>query len=134
MNQINDINMKNWKDYPEVLTDSLWQIDSRDNSGNHDGSYHGNFVPQIPNQLMSRFTRTGDVVLDPFMGSGTTLIEAERLGRRGIGLDIHPLIVDEVREKLSGQNQYVACIDSASWGARVCVERHLDRLESLTLI
>jgi DNA modification methylase len=39
-------------------------------------------------------TRRGDIVLDPFMGSGTTILAAERIGRRAFGLEIDPLYVD----------------------------------------
>jgi DNA modification methylase len=39
-------------------------------------------------------SRRGDIVLDPFMGSGTTILAAERVGRRGYGLEIDPLYVD----------------------------------------
>ena len=49
------------------------------------------FPPQLPNFLIERLSRPGDVVLDPMAGSGTTLVEAGRLGRRAIGCDIDPL-------------------------------------------
>jgi DNA modification methylase len=39
-------------------------------------------------------SRRGDIVLDPFMGSGTTIVAAERVGRRAYGLEIDPLYVD----------------------------------------
>src|SRR5206468_2595858 len=39
-------------------------------------------------------SRRGDIILDPFMGSGTTILAAERVGRRGYGLEIDPLYVD----------------------------------------
>jgi DNA modification methylase len=39
-------------------------------------------------------SRRGDIVLDPFLGSGTTILAAERVGRRGYGLEIDPLYVD----------------------------------------
>jgi DNA modification methylase len=39
-------------------------------------------------------SRRGDIVLDPFMGSGTTILAAERVGRRGYGLELDPLYVD----------------------------------------
>jgi DNA modification methylase len=41
-------------------------------------------------------SRRGDIVLDPFLGSGTTIIAAERVGRRGFGLEIDPVYVDVV--------------------------------------
>ena len=101
MAKYNDLDMKNWKDYSDIYTDSLWLIDKRDNSGAHDGHYHGNFVPQIPNQLFRRYTKKGDWVLDPFMGSGTTLIEAQRLGRNGIGVELLQDVADEALSRIS---------------------------------
>lgn len=53
MAKYNDIDMQNWRDYSEIITDSLWLIDRRDNSGAHTADYHGNFIPQIPHQLLS---------------------------------------------------------------------------------
>jgi len=83
-NKINDINLLRWKEYDEIITDSLWIFDKRDTSGAHLGWYWGNFIPQIPRQVMLRYTKKGDWVLDPFVGSGTTLIECRRLGRKSI--------------------------------------------------
>ena len=97
--KINDIDMSKWKDYDNLITDSLWIIDKRDNSGSHKGDYHGNFIPQIPNQLISRYTKKGEWVLDAFLGSGTTLIECQRLGRNGIGIDIDPNILGIAKER-----------------------------------
>lgn len=97
--KINDIDMKNWKNYDDIITDSLWIIDKRDNSGNHLGDYHGNFIPQIPNQLIKRYTKENDWVLDAFVGSGTTLIECRKLNRNGIGIDIDKNILEVAKER-----------------------------------
>lgn len=95
----NDIDLDNWKE-SEVWTDSLWMISERDKSGKHNGFYHGNFVPQVPHQLILRYTKKNDVVFDPFVGSGTTAFEAESLGRNFIGIDIQKEIVDYVKKKI----------------------------------
>jgi DNA modification methylase len=95
--QLNDINLLRWKEYNEIITDSLWVVPKRDSSGAHLAWYWGNFIPQIPHQLITRYTRKGDWVLDPFLGSGTTLIECRRLGRNGIGVELS----EEVSAKAS---------------------------------
>ncbi|MBU1046006.1 site-specific DNA-methyltransferase [Patescibacteria group bacterium] len=106
MPKINDLNLNNWKEYQDILTDSLWIIGERDKSGSHKGDYHGNFIPQIPNQLMRRFTKRGDVVLDTFLGSGTTLIECKRLGRNGIGIELLPKIVEMAKQRISQETLF----------------------------
>ena len=96
----NDLNIDAWKEC-DINTDSLWLIKERDKSGKHQNIYHGNFIPQLPNQLIRRYTKKGETVFEPFMGSGTTLFECEKLGRRYIGFDINSNIVNYVQEKMS---------------------------------
>ena len=118
MSAYNDIDMDFWKDYAEIETDSLWLIDRRDNSGAHDGGYHGNFVPQVPHQLFSRYTKKGDWILDPFLGSGTSLIEAKRMGRNAIGIELQQKVLDAAAQRIDaefGDAQTIKiCGDSAT--------------------
>ena len=97
------INKDNWK-MSDINVDSLWIIPERDKSGKHANVYHGNFIPQIPNQLIRRYTEENDVVLDMFMGSGTTLYECEKLNRKFIGFDINQTIIDYVRTQMKDSN------------------------------
>jgi DNA modification methylase len=101
---INDLDLNQWREYTDIITDSLWLIPERDRSGVHIADYHGNFVPQIPYQAMRRYTSRGDVVLDPFLGSGTTLIECRRLGRHGIGIELKPELAQEADARISAEN------------------------------
>ena len=105
--KINDINLLRWKEYNNIITDSLWILDKRDNSGAHLGWYWGNFIPQIPHQMMVRYTKKEDWVLDPFLGSGTTLIECRRLGRNGIGIELNPEVARKAKELIEKEdNKY----------------------------
>jgi DNA modification methylase len=53
--------------------------------------YSAKYIPQIPNRLISIFSEKNDLILDNFVGSGTTLVESKVLGRNAIGVDINPL-------------------------------------------
>lgn len=112
----NDLDLTRWKEYEDVWTDSLWLIPSRARGGGHKLEYHGNFVPQIATQTFRRFSRKDEVVLDLFHGSGTSAVEALRLGRRCIGVELKPELVEHVRDRLSGSEDRVAliCGDSAT--------------------
>lgn len=54
-------------------------------------AFPAKYPPQLPRKFISGLTKEGDVVLDPMMGSGTTVLEAYLLNRRAIGFDIDPL-------------------------------------------
>jgi DNA modification methylase len=69
--------------------------------------YPAKFIPQIPGTLISQLSTRGELVFDPFGGSGTTALEAVRLGRRALSLDANPLAALIGRAK-------TACIDRAT--------------------
>ena len=91
---------EDWKT-TDLNVDSLWLIDKRDSSGKHENNYHGNFIPQIPNQLIRRYTNKGDTVLELFTGSGTTLYECEKLNRHYIGFDINHEMIEYINQKMA---------------------------------
>jgi hypothetical protein len=95
-----DIDLNRWREYEEILTDSLWDFPSRASGEGHKLDYHGNFIPQIATQIFSRYSKRDEIVLDLFLGSGTSAIEAVRLGRRCIGVELKPELVEYVRDKI----------------------------------
>lgn len=100
---INDINLNRWQEYEDIYTDSLWYEPRRDSSGVHTAGYWGNFIPQIPHQMMRRYTRQGEWVLDTFAGSGTTCIEGQRLGRHTIGIELQADIATQARQRVQAE-------------------------------
>ncbi|MFA0753257.1 MAG: hypothetical protein IMHGJWDQ_001028 [Candidatus Fervidibacter sp.] len=73
----------------ELEQTTVWSFPDRGTWATHKGNYRGNWAPQIPRNLILRYTQPGEWVLDPMAGSGTTLVECKLLGRNGIGVDIN---------------------------------------------
>lgn len=126
----NDINLRNWKEYDYVKTDTLWEFSSRLKEGGHSNEYHGNFIPQIAQQLYTRYTKKDDIVLDLFFGSGTSGIEAINMGRRCIGVELKDELAESVSEKFTPKQLVtdvnIICADSASKIAKEKVQARLD--------
>jgi DNA modification methylase len=97
----NDLDLSRWKEYPEILTDSLWLMPARARGEGHQLEYHGNYIPQIATQTFLRYSKAGDIVLDLFLGCGTSAIEAVRLKRRCIGVELKGDLVEYVADRLS---------------------------------
>jgi hypothetical protein len=68
---------------------TVWSFENRGKWATHRGNYRGNWAPEIPRNLILRYSKPGEVVLDQMVGSGTTLVECKLLGRKGIGVDIN---------------------------------------------
>ena len=75
----------------KTFVNEFWTSRQRAAHSLHEVSYRACFKPQLPRFFIDRLTRPGDMVYDPFMGRGTTLLEAALLGRVAIGCDINPL-------------------------------------------
>ena len=97
----NDIDLNNWKLYSTIKTGTWWEFPSREKKNGHSYDYHGNYIPQIATQLIERYTKKDDIILDLFFGSGTTGIEAKNMQRRCIGVELKQDMVDYVSNKFS---------------------------------
>ena len=74
-----------------TFVNEFWTAKQRQANSLHEISYRACFKPQLPRFFIERLTQPRDVVYDPFMGRGTTLIEAALLGRVPFGCDVNPL-------------------------------------------
>ena len=72
-------------------------------------SFPAKFVPQIPRIVINRLSTPGSIVMDPFCGSGTTLVEAKLAGRHSIGIDINPisLLISKVKTTVLTKSQFL---------------------------
>jgi len=83
-----------------TFINEFWTAKQRQASSLHEVSYRACFKPQLPRFFIERLTQPGDVVYDPFMGRGTTPVEAALLGRVPFGNDINPLSLTFTRPRL----------------------------------
>lgn len=83
------------------FVNEFWTAGQRQAHALHEVSYRACFKPQLPGFFIERLTAPGDAVHDPFMGRGTTPIEAALRGRRPVGGDVNPLSVLLTRPRLA---------------------------------
>jgi len=115
--ELEPIDVKRLIPLDDELTDistTVWSFPKRGAWATHKGDYRGNWPPQIPRALILMYTQPGDIVLDPMVGSGTTLIEAKLLGRRSIGVDINYNAVILTLHRLYWLEQYIRKLKETS--------------------
>ncbi|WP_163192555.1 TRM11 family SAM-dependent methyltransferase [Clostridium thermarum] len=79
---------------------TIWRFKERGSWSTHRGDYPGNWSPYVPRNILLRYSKPGEIVLDQFVGSGTTLIEAVDLGRMSIGCDINPKALEITKQRV----------------------------------
>lgn len=84
-----------------TFSNEFWTAKQRAAHSLHEISYRACFKPQLPRFFIERLTRPGDIVYDPFMGRGTTPVEAALMGRVPYGCDVNPLCAMLTRPRLS---------------------------------
>ncbi len=109
------------------LINEFWTAGQRQGHSLHEVSYRACFKPQLPEFFISRLTLAGEGVLDPFMGRGTTPIQAALMGRQPLGNDINPLSVLLTRPRLTPPSleAIAACLQHVPWDRRVKIREDL---------
>lgn len=91
-----------WSDEFMSATLDVWQIEPE---SARRVKHPAPFPVELPERLIQLYTYKGDLVLDPFLGSGSTLVAAARLGRKGIGFDLDPTYVEIARQRVAEANR-----------------------------
>lgn len=93
--------IKNWqpKNFALELS-SIWDFPSHGNWATHDSQWRGNWSPYIPRNIILRYSKENDLILDQFIGGGTTLVEAKLLNRNIIGIDVNNHALEYCRKKI----------------------------------
>lgn len=83
----------------ELEMTTHWSFPKRGNWATHDAKWRGNWSPYIPRNILLRYSKENDLVLDQFAGGGTTLVEAKLLNRNIIGVDVNDIALERCKEK-----------------------------------
>jgi len=89
-------NISNWVGREKAYPTNVLHLATECNNKKHSAT----FPESLPEWFIKLFTKQGDLILDPFTGSGTTNIVAQRMGRNSIGIDIVPEYCEMVKEQL----------------------------------
>ena len=96
-------NISNWLDRDKAYPTNVLHLATECNNKNHSAA----FPEELPEWFIKLFTTENDTVLDPFMGSGTTLTVANRMRRNSIGIDIVPDYYEMVKQQLQPVELYL---------------------------
>lgn len=83
----------------ELEMTTHWSFPKRGDWATHDAKWRGNWSPYIPRNILLRYSKERDLVLDQFAGGGTTLVEAKLLNRNIIGVDVNAAALARCKEK-----------------------------------
>ena len=104
---------------------TIWDFPRRGDWAVHKGDYRGNWPPQLARNLIEKYSSEGDLVVDLFIGGGTTLIEAWLLKRRSFGLDLSRLAVQTTNGRLDEM------VQAAKSSRDICLDPKLRPLVAL---
>ena len=97
-----NLNPENFKQ--ECTT--VWSFPSRGNWATHKSSYRGNWSPEVVRNLLLRYSKEDDYLLDSMIGGGTTAIECKLLNRNLLALDINPNAIEITQSALKFESEF----------------------------
>ena len=89
----------------ELQMTTHWSFPKRGDWATHDAKWRGNWSPYIPRNVILRYSKKGDMILDQFAGGGTTLVESKLLNRDIIGVDVNDAALVRCREKTDFEHE-----------------------------
>ena len=89
----------------ELEMTTHWSFPKRGDWATHDAKWRGNWSPYIPRNILLRYSKENDLVLDQFAGGGTTLVEAKLLNRNIIGVDVNDVALARCKEKTDFEHE-----------------------------
>lgn len=102
----------------ELEMNSVWSFPQRGNWATHDAKWRGNWSPYIPRNIILRYSKEGDTILDQFAGGGTTLVEAKLLNRNIIGVDVNDIALKRCTEKCDFERENMGLVSIKKGDAR----------------
>jgi len=93
------------KEFDQECT-TVWSFRRRGNWATHKSKYRGNWAPEVVRNLLIRYSKENDFVLDPMIGGGTTAIECKLLNRSLLALDINPNALEITNQALDFESKY----------------------------
>jgi len=121
--RFNDLDGKEWTKY----SISIWR-DIAKNAEEKKSAHPAVFPIELARRVIEIFTKKGETVLDPFVGTGATLLAAEATGRNAIGIEIVPDYVRETKKRLARNETLIKTKPPVEIKVIQGDARHLDRL------
>jgi len=90
----------------ELECTTVWSFARRGNWATHTSKYRGNWAPEVVRNLILRYSKEGDFLLDPMVGGGTSAIEAKLLNRNLLALDINPNAIELTKKTVDFECEF----------------------------
>ncbi len=85
---------------------TVWSFSRRGKWATHSSKFRGNWAPEVVRNLILRYSKEGDFLLDPMIGGGTTAIECKLLNRNLLALDINPNAIELTKKALEFDSKF----------------------------